>query len=460
MGPSVLVLGGGLAGLATAHSLLSQRPDADVLVLEARPEVGGNVRTLHREGCTVEMGPDAFMTMPGHAEALCGALGLADTLLSPDAASSRVMVAHRGELMPLPEGLAMGVPRNMMQLAGTRLLSPLGKARAAMDLVLPARHEPDVSVGHLVGRRFGREVKERMVEPIVSGIYGADVDELDAAVVMPVFANARGSLIRALTRAPRPAGGPGMRAPSNGLDSVVGALAASVGADRILSGVTARSLTRRGEGWSVSLDGGARLHADEVVLAVPPAAAADLLAAEVPELSDLLRGFRLRSALTAVLAFERGEFTPPMASGALIPRNAPAPLDVLGALTFVDRKWPSRVAGHLSVIRATFRPAAAAELIPRSDEEITALALEALRVMLPLPEPRWHAVERFETGTPSPVVGHMRRAAEARERALSLGGISLVGAAVDGPGIAGCVRGATQAAAQIAERFSSASRVS
>jgi len=105
MGPRVLVLGGGLAGLSTAHALLAQRPDADVLVLEARSGVGGNVRTLHREGCTVEMGPDAFMTMPGHAEALCEALGLGDTLLAPDAASSRVMVAHRGELLPLPEGM-------------------------------------------------------------------------------------------------------------------------------------------------------------------------------------------------------------------------------------------------------------------------------------------------------------------------------------------------------------------
>jgi oxygen-dependent protoporphyrinogen oxidase len=459
MGRSVLVLGGGLAGLATAHSLLAQRPDADVLVLEARGEVGGNVRTLHREGCTVELGPDAFMTRPGHAEALCRELGLGESLLAPDEASARVMVAHRGELLPLPEGMAMGVPRSVMQLAGTRLLSPLGKARAAMDLVLPSRHERDESVGHLVGRRFGREVKERMVEPIVSGIYGADVDELDAAVVMPMFANVHGSLIRALTRAPRSPGGTAMRAPSGGLDSVVRALAASVGADRILSGVTARSLARRGGGWSVSLDGGARLDADEIVLAVPPGAAADLFAAEVPELSDLLRGFRLRPALTAVLAFERSEVATPRASGALIPRGAPAPLDALGAVTFVDRKWPSRVSGHLSVVRATFRPAFAAQWIPRDDDSIVALALEALRMMFPLPEPRWHAVERFETGTPSPVVGHLRRAEEVRDRALALGGVSIVGAAVDGPGIAGCVRGAAQAAALIAGRFATANGV-
>ena len=205
-GERVLVIGGGLAGLTTAREILQRRPDAQVMVLESHDAAGGNVRTLRRDGCTVELGPDAFMTQPGHAQALCASLGLADSLRAPDEGASRVMVARGDRMLPMPEGMAWGMPRSVKQLAGTRLLSPFGKARAALDLVLPASEAREQSVGTLVGRRFGHEVKEHLVEPIVGGIYGGDVDELDASVVLPMFASVKGSLIRALARAPRPSG--------------------------------------------------------------------------------------------------------------------------------------------------------------------------------------------------------------------------------------------------------------
>ncbi len=450
---SVVVVGGGVAGLTTAHALLAARPGLDVMVLEAGGRVGGNVRTLHREGCTVELGPDAFVTRPGHAESLCRSLGMAHSLVAPDARASRVMVARGDRMDPLPDGMALGMPRSVTQLVTTRLLSPLGKARAALDLVLPATPEAAESVGGLIGRRFGREVKDHLVEPVVGGIYGGDVDELETAAVLPMFANVQGSLLRALARAPAPSGGSPMRAPLGGLEGMVHALVHAVGADRVLRDVAARRVARRGAGWSVHLDGGARLDVDEVVLAAPPRATADLVEAESPALADTLRRIRLKPALTVVLAFARGEVPSPAASGALIARDTPGALGSLSAVTFVDRKWPGRVADHLSVVRAAFRPAAAAEWIPRGDDAIVAHALEAVRTLLPLPAPRWHAVERFETGTPYPEVGHLRRAAECRALAQALGGVTVVGAGVDGPGIAGCVRGATAAAEAIAARL-------
>ena len=448
----VVVVGGGLAGLSTAHALLAARPELEVLVLESHARAGGNVRTLHRDGSTVELGPDAFLTRPGHAEDLCRSLGLADTLRAPDEAASRVLVAHGDKLLPLPEGMALGMPRSLSQLARTRLLSPLGKARAALDPVLPARKARDVSVGALVGRRLGREVKEFLVEPVVGGIYGGDVDELDVAAVMPMFANVRGSLIRALAAAPRPTGASPMRAPLGGLDGVVRALVDALGPQRLLSNATVRSIARHGDAWGVHLDGGVRLDADEVVLATPPGVTAAMLEGYAPELADALRGFRLKPALTVVMAFGRGEIATPLASGALIPRGAPPPLDALSAVTFVDRKWPGRVADHLSIVRTAFRPSHAANWMRCDDETLVARALEALRVILPLPTPRWHAVERFETGTPCPEVGHSRRAEECRARALGAGG-SIVGAAVDGPGIAGVARGAAATALAIAARL-------
>lgn len=450
----VVVVGGGLAGLTAAYALTRARPEADVVVLESSERVGGNVRTLRRDGCTVELGPDAFLTRPGHAEALCESLGLGGSLRAPDEGASRVMVAHRRGMQPLPDGMALGMPRSVSQLARTRLLSPLGKARAAMDLVLPARDEPEATVGALVGARFGREVKDHLVEPVVGGIYGGDIDELDAATIMPMFANVRGSLLRALASAPRPTGHSPMRAPHGGLDGVVHELARALGPDRVIREAPARRVARHDDGWSVHLDDGVRLDADELVLATPPGVTADLLEAEAPELSELLRRFRLKPALTVVMAFERASLQLPRASGALIPRNAPEPLNALSAVTFVDRKWPARVADHLSVVRTAFRPAHALAWMGASDADVVRFAREALSTILPLPEARWSAVERFETGTPCPEVGHTRRATECRARAAAMGGLSIVGAAVDGPGIAGCVRGATAAAEAIATRIS------
>jgi oxygen-dependent protoporphyrinogen oxidase len=452
--PRVVVIGGGIAGLATAHALLARRPDLDVLVLESAARPGGNVRTLRRDGCTVELGPDAFVTRPGHAEALCQSLGIEGTLVAPDPRASRVMVARRNALHPLPDGMAMGMPRSVRQLATTALLSPLGKARAVMDLVLPERSERDASVGALVAHRLGREVKDHLVEPVVGGIYGGDVDELEAAVVMPSLAEVRGSLIRALARAPRPPGASPRRAPAGGLVGLVDALAHAIGRERVLTDVAARAVSRRPEGgWRVVLDGGVRLDADEVVLATPPGAAGRLIAHAAPELAEHLERIRLRPALTAVMAFARGEVAAPRASGALIPRDTPDPLGALSALTFVDHKWPGRVADHLSLVRAAFRPSVAAEWLGRDDDAVVAQALAGLRALLDVPEPRWAEVERFSIGTPYPEVGHLRRTAECRARAASLGGMTVVGAGVDGPGIAGCVRGATEAAEAITARL-------
>lgn len=447
---SVVVVGAGVAGLSFAYHALRRTPDLDLTVLDEAPRVGGNVRTLRRDGCTIELGPDAFLAMDkSAATALCDALGLG-ALISP--AQSRVLVARGSSLHPLPEGLAMGLPRSFSQMAGTPLLSPWGKLRAGIDLFLPAHREAAVSVGELVGRRLGREVKERLVEPIVGGIYGGDVDELDAHVVMPSLAKVKGSLIRAMATAPRPPSGGAtpLRAPKDGIDTLTDALAREVGSARIRLSTKAIALVRRGDGWTVRCEDGRDFDADAVVLASPPPVIASLVGPLDAGAAEALNAFKLRAAMTVIAVFDRGQLRAPEASGALIPRSVDEPLRALTALSFVDRKWPDRVRDDTTVIRLAVRPERALQWMDEPDDAIVARALAALRVLLPAPEPRWTAVERYGQGTPQPTPGHIARVAAARAKVDALGGISLAGATWDGPGIAGCIAGAQRLAERLA----------
>ena len=444
--PRTVIGGGGGAGRTTAFRLLEAKPDADVVVLEAEASPGGNVKTLRRDGCVVDMGPDAVLTQPDAAIALFRSLGLGDRLTAPGEGAGRILVAHRGALVPMPDGMAFGVPRSLGQLATTRLLSLGGKLRAAADLLLPRRPPGEISVGALVERRLGREVKDHLVEPIVGAIYAGDVDRLDAATVMPAFAAARRSLIGALAGAPRGKGSP-FRAPNEGMSALVDALVRAVGEQRIRTGSRITALERDGDRFRVRLEGAEPIEADRVVLAVPPHAAASLVRAALPDLARELDRFIAHSTATVVVAYERSEAPLPEAGGMLTPRKDGS---VVTAAPFVAPKWPGRVREGLAGGRAAIGGARSAELCEQGDDAIAEAVAAELGRHLGTRKPAWSVVQRFPRATPQPVVGHARVVADARARAAEARGLYLAGAAYDGPGIAGCARGAAALAAALA----------
>lgn len=441
----IAVVGGGVAGLATAYFLSKQKPDAELLLFEARETAGGNIKTVERDGCVVELGPDALLAHPAAAMALCAELGIASELEEPGPLGRRALIAWRGSLVPMPEGLALGMPRNPMQLARTKLLTPWGKLRALGDLVLPARSEGPISVGALVSRRFGREVSERLVAPLLGGIYGGDVDKLDAAVVLPQFAAVRGSLLRALARAPRPTGS-AFRAPKRGLQTLVKGLSDAIGRDRLRTASRAVGLTRREGSFGVQFEDGTRFEAETVVLAMPPHEALAVAGSLGGEARGGLQGFHSNSSASVVLAFDRARVHLPEASGFLVPRSEGK--SVL-AVTFVGAKWPGRVSEQVTTLRAVVGGPQGRALLAKSDDEVLEQVRTELRGYLELPEERWSLVERHELASPQPEVGHVERVAAARAAMRRYGGLYLVGAGYDGPGIAGCVRGALAVAAEV-----------
>lgn len=441
MTPSrTVIVGGGMAGLAAAYHLLKASPRADVLVLEAEPRFGGNVRTLRRDGCVVDLGPDALLTRPNAALDLCEQVGIHDELAPPSASGRPVLVPHEGALRPLPEGLLQGLPRNLRQLGAARFLSFGGKARAALDLILPSGIGHDDSVGGIVERRLGREVKDRLVEPIIGGIYAGDVDRLDARVVMPSLAVAGGSVLRRLASAPRPAGSP-FRGPRGGMVSLVAALARALGPQRLRAAADARQVERHGRAFLVRLADGSAIPADRLILATPPHRAAPLVARLSAPLEGQLLQFSASSTVTVVLAFDAGEARLPDASGMLIPRTERA---WVRAVTFVGQKWPGRVRRGLAVLRASAGRGRADAHPDQRASDVVERVLRELRAYLPLPDPIWSWVQRYPLATPQPEVGHALRVADARARAAALGPLYLAGAAYDGPGIAATVLGASR----------------
>jgi oxygen-dependent protoporphyrinogen oxidase len=438
----VLVIGGGVAGLSIGFQL-ARHGTRSFCVIEAEARAGGNVRTLHREGCTIDLGPDVLVARGSGSIALCDALGI--ETIEPSSEVKRVQVASRGRIAPLPEGLVFGVPRGVFSLATTPLISVLGKLRAACDLVLPSFDSTGMSIGAIVERRLGREVKDVLVEPLVAGIHGGDLDQLDPASVFPQLENARGSLIRALSSAPR-GRAPALRAPALGMESLVAGFTRALGA-RLLRGRRAVALERLPHGWNVQFEDGGSIHAREIVLATPPPESATLLAPIAFELAELLGSVAMRSSASVVLAFDRDETTLPAGSGLLIPRVEGA---MFASTTFVHAKWPTRVPSDVALVRVVVDPSRAEDLACGSDDALVEAILRDLRRFVRVGEPRWTAVERFPHASAIATVGHRARMRDARARAATVAGLHLAGAAFDGPGVAGVLSASEGLASSLA----------
>jgi oxygen-dependent protoporphyrinogen oxidase len=286
----VVVVGGGIAGLAAAFEARQLRPDAQVVVLEQSGQVGGKLRGSEVGGVVVDEGADSLLRRVPHAVRLAEEAGLGDELVSPRTGAASVWT--RGALRPLPAGTILGVPADLAALARSGLLTSRGLSRVPLDLVLPG--EPvadDVAVGALVARRLGREVVDRLVDPLLGGVYAGRADDLSLQATLPQLAGpasrSRSLLLAALAARPAPgaAAGPVFAGLPGGLGRLPAAVAAASGAE-VRLGVTVRGLQRTPRGWRLLTGSAAdpgELHADAVVLAVPAAPAARLLRDVAPQ---------------------------------------------------------------------------------------------------------------------------------------------------------------------------------
>ncbi|MGW0823079.1 protoporphyrinogen oxidase [Streptomyces sp. NPDC002845] len=442
----VVVIGAGIAGLAAAHRLLDRY--TRVTVLEASDRVGGKLLPGEIAGARVDFGAESMLARRPEAVGLAREAGLAERLQTPATATASIWT--RGALRPMPKGHVMGVPGTASALSG--VLSDEGLARIERDAELPRTEVgDDVAVGEYVAARLGREVVDRLVEPLLGGVYAGDAYRISMRSAVPqLFQAARthASLTEAVREIQANAAaaqqtGPVFMGIEGGVGQLPLAVAESVRArgGEIHFDRPVRSLRRTSEGWEIGLDEHV-VAADAVVVALPAPQAARLLSAESPAAAAELRAVEYASMALITLAYRRADVTLPEGSGFLVP-----PVDgrTIKASTFASQKWGwiAEENPDLLVLRTSVGRHGETEILGHDDAHLVDVSRHDLREATGLDAaPVETRVTRWHDGLPQYPVGHHARVARIREHIAKLPELAVCGAAYDGVGIPACIASA------------------
>jgi oxygen-dependent protoporphyrinogen oxidase len=470
--PHVVIVGGGISGLAAAFFLRDEA--VRVTVLEGSPRLGGKLSVSEIAGVAVDEGAEALLVTRPEGTGLIAEAGLADQRVTPGTTSSAIWT--RGALRPLPRRQFMGVPSDMAELAKSGVLSGEGVARAGQDLELPpTARDGDVPVARYVGARLGEEVVDRLVDPLLGGVYAGRSAELSFDATLPALAAASrrhrslAEAAQSLLPPPPPGGQDGTRAPASvfttlagGLGTLPEFLAKASGAE-VRTASMARELSRAESGWRLTLGSAAapeRVDADAVILALPARPAGRLLA-DVPGASAAVAALGeigYASMAIVTLAYPRSAFPGPGLSalgwsGYLVPAVDGR---AVKAATFSTVKWPhladARVAGAepMEIVRCSVGRIGEEALLQQADEELAALAAAELAEATGMRgAPAASRVTRWGGALPQYTVGHLDRVARIRAAVAAQPGLAVCGAAYEGVGVPACVATARAAASQV-----------
>ncbi|TJZ49623.1 protoporphyrinogen oxidase [Streptomyces piniterrae] len=462
--PHVVVIGGGISGLAAAHRLLEG--GAQVTVLESSDRLGGKLRAGEIAGVPVDLGAESMLARRPEGVDLARAVGLGDRLQPPATAAASLWT--RDALRPMPKGHVMGVPGDLAPLAASGVISPAGLARISEDEVL-ARTETgeDVAVGEYVAARLGREVVDRLVEPLLGGVYAGDAYRISMRAAVPQLFEAarshrslldgvRAILARSATTVHQTgptATGPVFMGIDGGIGTLPGAVADAVRAagGEIRLDAAVRELRRAGaDGWQVCVEDRV-IEAAAVIMAAPADAAAQLLRHDCPAAATELDTVDYASMALVTMAFRRSDLgSVPAGSGFLVP-----PVDGrrIKASTFASHKWGwiGNADPDLFVLRTSLGRYEDDADLKRDDSELVDLSLADLGEAVGLhARPVASTVTRWQGGLPQYAVGHLERVARIRTAVAGLpAALRVCGAVYDGVGIPACVGSARRAADDI-----------
>jgi protoporphyrinogen/coproporphyrinogen III oxidase len=468
------IVGAGISGLAAAWYIRRMQPDAQLELFEASDRVGGVIQTI-TEPHLIECGADNFATLIPDALQLVREMGLESEFITPQKNFRIAQVVCRGRLVPIPNGFSLMQPTRMGSILATPILSLRGRIRVLAEMFVPRRRDDsDESVASFAIRRLGRECFERLVEPIVGGIFTARAETLSMQAAMPQFVameKEHGSLIRAAfakrrkdtaeSKSAREASGARydqFMAPRRGMSWWFEQLAAPV-LSSIHLGTRVQSIRRTAEGaWELlSVSDGEpqtrRSLVDQVCLAIPAYRAAELLKEESPELAQLLGSIPYASSAIAVLGIQKKEIWPhAFCFGSIAPsiekRNCLA-------VSLSSEKYAGRCPEDTVLARVFMGGAVRPELVEQSDERLLEMAKREVEQLFGATSPpSFEKLVRWPQAMPQYLVGHHQKVERIRSFASHLPGLELVGNAYDGVGIPQCVRGAKAAAARISDRIS------
>jgi oxygen-dependent protoporphyrinogen oxidase len=459
--PKVVIVGGGISGLATGHFIHSGlEGEVQLSLVDAGSQLGGKVATQKFSGHVVDTGPDALLVRVSAMAALLDDLGLGDQLVAP--ASLGAHVWSRGRLRRLPTGTLFGVPDRLIPLMKSRLMSPAGVVRAALDLVLPRRHpvSKDPSIAELVAPRLGGEVFDRLVEPLLGGVHAGRAAELSAQSTVPeiaALARKNRSLYLGLRKmrrhAPPSTGVPVLITLAGGLTRLVDELVARLDGDDLRLDSTVRQIGRVGDGYRVDLVDGQSITADAVVLATPAFVTAALLGDLAPDAAKVLVEIPYVDVATIWLAYPRSALGRPLdGTGFLVP---PEEGKFLVGCTWSSAKWPHLADDSIVLIRCMVGRRADRRWMGMDDDTLVRRVHEELVEAMGLTSgPTQHSIQRWPQAMPQYLVGHQDRLDALNAAIHHLPGIYLTGAAYRGVGIASCVADAKHTAQDVVHNVS------
>jgi oxygen-dependent protoporphyrinogen oxidase len=451
---SAVIVGGGIAGLATAYAL--HRKEVPFVLLEAGPRAGGVVLSEEIDGYVIDSGPDALLVQKPDAIALCQELGLGDRLISTTP-PRLAFVQRDGQLHRLSPFSVLGIPTRLAPFLSTRLFSVPGKLRMGAELfVKPKGDDADESIGAFMTRRFGAEATTYLAEPLLAGIHAGDVDRLSVRALFPRFTEAEkkyGSLIKAFRRqaaGPVSMDGP-FRSLPGGLSEMVRALVAALPAESIrLHTPVRRVLFDPPHAFRVETESGEAVRARAVVIATPAYVTSRIVRDVDRELGRLCGEVPYASTATIALAFRRDQVRHPLnGSGFVVPRVENT--GILAA-SWLSSKWPHRAPPGRVLLRTFVGGSRDPEALERSDAELVAVSMKALRPLLGIEgEPVLTRIYRWTRASAQHEVGHLVRLG-AIERALTRhSGLFITGSGFRGVGIPDCVADGRATASQVSK---------
>jgi oxygen-dependent protoporphyrinogen oxidase len=454
----IVVIGGGISGLAAAHRLveLSRSNPIQITLVEASSRLGGTLRTEQRDGFLLERGPDSFISEKPEAVALAKRLGLESRLIETNPEHRRSFIVRDGRLRPVPEGFQLLAPSRIWPFLTTDIFSLAGKVRMVGDLVLPRRTAnglSDESLSSFVRRRLGREALERMAQPMVGGIYTADPETLSLRATLPRFLDMEQehrSLILAMLRKGRSQTcTSGARYSlflsfDEGLQVLANALTEAIAGCEIQLNTKVVAIERH-RGWRIGTDKGETINADAICLALPAYAVAQLLQTTDQTLASQLNQIKYASTATINLAYRREAVRHPLNGfGFVVPFVEKRSLI---ACTFSHVKFPGRAPENHALLRAFVGGALQPAMFALDESEMVRQVEQDLRGLLRIDgQPLFTEVAKWERSMPQYEVGHLDRVAAIESRLAQLPNLSLAGNAYRGAGIPDCIRSGETAA--------------
>ncbi len=459
----IVIIGGGISGLAAAHRLWELDREKNlrlqITVLEASPRLGGLIDTEQRQEFLLEGGPDAFLSEKPWAVDLCRRIGMADELISTNETARRSFIAWQGKMSPLPEGFYLMAPTSWKALWSCSLLNWAGKLRVACEPWIPRRAaDGDESAASFIRRRLGPQALERIAQPMVGGIYAADLEKLSVKSALPRFyrmEQEHGSILRALQKGSAAgadkASGPryGMFVtPRFGMTRLVEVLTRRMLEVELKTNHPAVGLDRSGGKWPVRTRPGTAFQADAVCVALPAYRAAELLGRVAPALMRELEAIPYESVATVSMAFRQENLPIPFEGfGFVVPAHQSG--GIVGC-TFSSRKFARRAPTDSVLLRAFVGGALAPRAAEQDDFTLSKTVRDLLKAMLKIEaEPRLTLIRRYPKSMPQYPVGHAERVKRIEQEQARFPELAIIGNAYHGIGIPDCVHQAEQAAERL-----------